>query len=460
MSLPVIDPRMAAQSAYSEDPTQKKLQLDAVRKSIAGGANKEKQLREACQGFESIFLQKMWEQMRNNVPKEGYLHSREEEIYQSMFDTELAKKMSSAGGIGLADMLYEQLNQKLGQASRGTSISMINKDHTIKPLDTEQGGIPLKPNYGALLQKPEVMSAEASEQMVEGNKVAGLYNKAVEPGLESASATPAAGAASESNNSSTKPAPATVTAGAPEAGKVVQTAAAGNAEQGNAAQVNAEQINAGQPGFNADKTGSAPFSPQANPQANPQAAGNTPGSGLNNAGVAGAATSEGIRANSEPMLVRFAPQNKEISGGAQAASAPKAEPVLIDIPGFSGMKKPFAQPFSEPVASMPMFDTVETVIPYRRQAAPAADGAGKTVASSPAATGIGIPEGDVTPLSKPAPTKIQEFGQNLSQDSGQGSSQSSAPASGPSSGPASGLNGGGNIPAGMFKTFDKIPSSI
>lgn len=427
MSLPVIDPRMAAQSAYSEDPTQKKLQLDAVRKSIAGGANKEKQLREACQGFESIFLQKMWEQMRNNVPKEGYLHSREEEIYQSMFDTELAKKMSSAGGIGLADMLYEQLNQKLGQASRGTSISMINKNHSVKSLDEGQGGIPLKPNYGALLQTPEAASADASEQVQEGNKVAGLYNKAVEPGLE-AELTPnlAAGAADNSAN----PNNPDVKAGAPgvaavpgasgamaSAGKAGESAAAGN--------VQAEGAVAAEPD---KRAGAVP--------SNIDAAGK----------LAGAA-----KPDSGPLLVRFAPQSNKSATGEQASSDPKAEPVLMDIPGFSGMKKPFAQPFSEPVANMPMFDTVETVIPYRRPQAPAAGAEGKAVASSPAASGIGIPEGEVTPLSKPAPVKTQEFGQDLGQESGQGLGQSL--------GQGSGLNGG-NIPAGMFKTFDKIPDSI
>lgn len=82
---------------------------------------KERKLREACQGFESIFIQKMWQQMRATLPQGGLLHSRDEKMWQDMYDQELAKSMSSAGGIGLADMMYEQLSRNLVSASRGAA---------------------------------------------------------------------------------------------------------------------------------------------------------------------------------------------------------------------------------------------------------------------------------------------------------------------------------------------------
>lgn len=89
--------------------------------------DKEKKLREACEGFESIFIQKMWEQMRATVPKSGLMQSREEHVWQGMFDQELAKKMASAGGIGLADMMYEQLSRDLVSASRAAASSQGGK---------------------------------------------------------------------------------------------------------------------------------------------------------------------------------------------------------------------------------------------------------------------------------------------------------------------------------------------
>ena len=63
---------------------------------------KNRRLRDACEGFESIFIQKMWQQMRATLPKEGLLKGREEAYWQDMYDQELAKSMTSAGGIGLA----------------------------------------------------------------------------------------------------------------------------------------------------------------------------------------------------------------------------------------------------------------------------------------------------------------------------------------------------------------------
>ena len=84
-------------------------------------AQKEKKLRESCEGFESIFIQKMWEEMRKTLPKSTLLHGTEEQFWQGMYDQELAKKMTSAGGIGLADMMYAQLSRGLVSASRSTA---------------------------------------------------------------------------------------------------------------------------------------------------------------------------------------------------------------------------------------------------------------------------------------------------------------------------------------------------
>lgn len=87
----------------------------------ADPARKEKKLREACEGFESIFIQKMWEEMRKTLPKSTLLHGKEEEFWQGMYNQELAKKMTAAGGIGLADMMYAQLSRSLVSASRSTA---------------------------------------------------------------------------------------------------------------------------------------------------------------------------------------------------------------------------------------------------------------------------------------------------------------------------------------------------
>lgn len=111
---------------------QSRMELQA-RLNGLGGLNgrkldpeaKAKKLREACEGFESIFIQKMWQEMRNAVPKTGLMTSREESYWQDMYDQELSKSMTKSGGIGLADMMYEQLSRNLVSASRSAAGSAI-----------------------------------------------------------------------------------------------------------------------------------------------------------------------------------------------------------------------------------------------------------------------------------------------------------------------------------------------
>ena len=125
----VLNARMSGQ-----DLIRRKQEIDSLRQRLADPNAKDKKLREAVEGFEAIFVQKIWQQMRANVPKEGYLHSKDEEFWQGMFDQELSKKLTAAGGIGLSDMLYEQLQNKLGDASRTTAPSRVNSPMPLEPL--------------------------------------------------------------------------------------------------------------------------------------------------------------------------------------------------------------------------------------------------------------------------------------------------------------------------------------
>jgi len=137
-----MDPRLAASVAETGDLDRFKSQMDGIRKSLSGKSpDKLAQLRNACQNFEAVFIGKLWEQMKQSVPKEGYLHSKQEDTYMSMFNKDFSEKMAQAGGIGLADMIYDQLSQKLKQVSDDTLSGGVE----IKPLEGGSApGIPLK----------------------------------------------------------------------------------------------------------------------------------------------------------------------------------------------------------------------------------------------------------------------------------------------------------------------------
>lgn len=131
------DPSLLVSQAKNAEWLEKELATRRLQKEFNGLPSKDEKLREAAKGFESIFIQKLWEQMRKTVPKEGYLHSKEEDQYLSMFDKDMSEKLADAGGIGLGDMLYKQLKTSMEQASRVTSPSNDENKLPIKPLGPE-----------------------------------------------------------------------------------------------------------------------------------------------------------------------------------------------------------------------------------------------------------------------------------------------------------------------------------
>ena len=74
------------------------------------------QLRHAAVEFESFFLNMMFREMRRSVGNEhSFLpQSNAERIFQEMLDEEKSRAAANAGGIGLAEMMYQQLSRRQG----------------------------------------------------------------------------------------------------------------------------------------------------------------------------------------------------------------------------------------------------------------------------------------------------------------------------------------------------------
>ncbi|MEA3545643.1 MAG: rod-binding protein [Thermodesulfobacteriota bacterium] len=73
------------------------------------GQNPE-QLREVAQQFEAIFIQQMFKEMRHTIPTDGLIQrSNADDIYAQLQDLEAAKLTAQQGGIGLADLMMQQL---------------------------------------------------------------------------------------------------------------------------------------------------------------------------------------------------------------------------------------------------------------------------------------------------------------------------------------------------------------
>jgi len=70
-------------------------------------------LREAAVDMEAMFINQMFQAMRRTVPEaEGiFQRNQAEKIFQEMLDQETSISLAQAGGIGIADAIYEQIRR-------------------------------------------------------------------------------------------------------------------------------------------------------------------------------------------------------------------------------------------------------------------------------------------------------------------------------------------------------------
>ena len=100
--------KLAQTEAFAEKLQKEYNKVDA--QTLPADDKEQQKLRKTCQDMESVFINLMLSNMRNTVQHSELLpESTGEKIMRSMLDQEMATKMSKAGGIGLAKLLYEQL---------------------------------------------------------------------------------------------------------------------------------------------------------------------------------------------------------------------------------------------------------------------------------------------------------------------------------------------------------------
>ncbi|RLB96151.1 MAG: flagellar biosynthesis protein FlgJ [Deltaproteobacteria bacterium] len=87
--------------------------IEPGRSSLTGlgGNTTDKNLREVCVEFESIFLAYMLKSMKRTVPESSLIgKSNGSKIISSMYDNNLALGLAKGGGIGLAETICRRLS--------------------------------------------------------------------------------------------------------------------------------------------------------------------------------------------------------------------------------------------------------------------------------------------------------------------------------------------------------------
>jgi flagellar protein FlgJ len=83
---------------------------DAARRLGPGAVDKGSPLYKVCLEFEAIFIKQMLNSMRKTVEKSGLLDGgMAEDFFEDMLYDEYAKKMAETANLGLAAMIYGQL---------------------------------------------------------------------------------------------------------------------------------------------------------------------------------------------------------------------------------------------------------------------------------------------------------------------------------------------------------------
>jgi len=109
MSLPLVDPSQLVDAGN----------LGALKQAAA--KNSPQALREAAKQFESLFVSMVLKSMQQANFKDPLFGSDQQDLYQDMYDDQIAAVMSRGKGLGLADMLVQQLRRESGAADPSSS---------------------------------------------------------------------------------------------------------------------------------------------------------------------------------------------------------------------------------------------------------------------------------------------------------------------------------------------------
>ena len=90
--------------------TDKNLQRLRGQSEFGKGAS-QKEMEKVARDFESVFINKLFESMRKAIPKSDLLDSSAMDMYQTMMDQEMAKEMSKQKGMGMGEMVYNDLSR-------------------------------------------------------------------------------------------------------------------------------------------------------------------------------------------------------------------------------------------------------------------------------------------------------------------------------------------------------------
>src|SRR5262245_36234101 len=94
--------------------------------------------------FESLFLEMMLKSMRDANLGDGIFDSDAGDLYQGMFDKQVALDMANSKGLGIADLLVRQLSKHMPGATPAADAPVPTQDTAFSPRLRAPGTEPAK----------------------------------------------------------------------------------------------------------------------------------------------------------------------------------------------------------------------------------------------------------------------------------------------------------------------------
>jgi flagellar protein FlgJ len=85
--------------------------------SAAKGKRDPREMEKVAKDFESVFIQKLTDEMRRTVPESGLLESGAMDQTQGIFWMQLSQELGKQGGLGLWKQLVKQMQKSTDQTT-------------------------------------------------------------------------------------------------------------------------------------------------------------------------------------------------------------------------------------------------------------------------------------------------------------------------------------------------------
>lgn len=150
-------------------------------------------LRQVAEQFESMFINMMMKGMRDSnkvFAKDNYFSSFETEFHQEMLDNQLSVDLSKGSGIGLADVMMQQMQRQYG-LDRGKTVQNTQNAGAVEPRVFAQSNKyqqsvtqrtdlnPVAPKAAAEFKQPEEFVSAMIPAVEKGARDLGLEPKAL-----------------------------------------------------------------------------------------------------------------------------------------------------------------------------------------------------------------------------------------------------------------------------------------